>query len=133
MKYSKHHLFHLDFLVQTCREKGAFTAVSKKQSILCPALAPLLHCQLHPTSRLCHVRSHPLPRHPRNEGGDVSEGRCGLASIVWNYTAPGLEKTAGSCEILYNGLNSCWFQPSQKASQEGPDFEAWSISVPKGH
>lgn len=98
-----------------------------------------LFCLLQPTARQeppdCCVQSLPLPRHPRKQGGCLGgrlwtciyslEFQCSLSrKNCWELWKSG---------ILYNGLNNWWFQSSQKAPQEGPDFAAWSISVPKGH
>lgn len=72
MKHSQHHLLHLDFLVETWRGTGIFATACNDQSTVpstCP-FAPLSapsHSKAW-TSMFCHVQSHPLPRHPRNQG-----------------------------------------------------------------
>lgn len=138
IKSSQYNLFQADFSCWTLTRNRHFCYSSKNQHpMLCTCLFSLLLASAHGkirTSRLLCPKSTPAktPKKSRGMfGGRLwtciysLELQCSLSrKNCWELRKSG---------ILYNGLNSWWFQSSQKASQEGPDFAAWSISVPKGH
>lgn len=129
------------FLVEPWQGTGTFAAVVKI-SILCCTLAHFLCFWLSGFSPWQDKNLQTLlcPKSTSTKTPKKSRGMFGgrlwtcIYSLELQYSLSRkncweLRKSG----ILYNGLNSWWFQSSQKASQEGPDFAAWSISVPKGH